>query len=546
MTASVERRSARRVPRLLPLAFAAALLAEILFLTFTLDTQNLVRLPSVWAVLVGWSPQCLRLITTTVLVGGLLGGRAVWQQWERERQSVPFSWRRVAFMVVHLAALGLFARISALFFDGGAAVAAAPAMWAFAWTLAGGLTAAAWAAALLPLGAWWRVARAHAALIACSLVVGVAVWALGFVSESFWQPMARQTYACVAWVLAGFYPVVISHPEILQLGTPTFVVEIAPQCSGYEGVGLIVAFLTTYLFVFRRELRFPGALLLLPIGAAVIWALNIGRIAALIAIGSAGWEGVALGGFHSQAGWLTFNAVALGFVVVARSARVFAQDATRPLARRPADDATSPYLVPLLSLLAIAMVSGAVSSGFDWLYPVRLLVLIPVLWSFRQTYRQLNWSVSWVGPLCGAAAFAVWMLLLPDGLAGKDDWPATLRTAGSTIAHGWLACRALGYVLAVPFAEELAFRGFLTRRFWMSDTDPSGLGRFGWAAFLLSSVIFGVLHGRLWVAGTIAGMLFALALYHRRSLGDALLAHAVTNGLIAAYVFTTGRWSVWS
>ena len=55
-----------------------------------------------------------------------------------------------------------------------------------------------------------------------------------------------------------------------------------------------------------------------------------------------------------------------------------------------------------------------------------------------------------------------------------------------------------------------------------------------------------MLHGGFWLAGTIAGMSFALALYQRRALGDAVLAHATTNGLIAVYVLTTGRWSVWS
>jgi hypothetical protein len=41
-------------------------------------------------------------------------------------------------------------------------------------------------------------------------------------------------------------------------------------------------------------------------------------------------------------------------------------------------------------------------------------------------------------------------------------------------------------------------------------------------------------------------MTFALALYQRRALGDAVVAHATANGLIAVYVLATGRWSVWS
>jgi len=64
-------------------------------------------------------------------------------------------------------------------------------------------------------------------------------------------------------------------------------------------------------------------------------------------------------------------------------------------------------------------------------------------------------------------------------------------------------------------------------------------------SFVVSSLLFGALHGGLWRAGTIAGMTFALALYQRRAIGDAVVAHAPTNGLIAMYVLATGRWSMW-
>ena len=43
------------------LALVVLLLAEIVYLTVTLDTQPLSRLPSIWATLVGWAPQYLRL-----------------------------------------------------------------------------------------------------------------------------------------------------------------------------------------------------------------------------------------------------------------------------------------------------------------------------------------------------------------------------------------------------------------------------------------------------------------------------------------------------
>ena len=68
------------------------------------------------------------------------------------------------------------------------------------------------------------------------------------------------------------------------------------------------------------------------------------------------------------------------------------------------------------------------------------------------------------------------------------------------------------------------------------------LGRFHWLAFLGSSILFGAMHGGYWFAGTLAGMLFAFALYRRGRIADAILAHATTNTLLAIYVFATGKW----
>ena len=138
-----------------------------------------------------------------------------------------------------------------------------------------------------------------------------------------------------------------------MLGTRGFSVNIAPTCSGLEGVGLLLAFLGIYLWVFRRELRFPAALVLLPIGAVSIWLLNALRIVLLIVIGSSGWREIALGGFHSQAGWLTFNFVALGFVALVNRTGWFmkSRQEDRP---SPADDSTAAYLAPFVVVLATA------------------------------------------------------------------------------------------------------------------------------------------------------------------------------------------------
>jgi membrane protease YdiL (CAAX protease family) len=59
-------------------------------------------------------------------------------------------------------------------------------------------------------------------------------------------------------------------------------------------------------------------------------------------------------------------------------------------------------------------------------------------------------------------------------------------------------------------------------------------GRFTWLSFVVSSVAFGLLHGR-WLAGTLTGMAYAAALYRRGRIGEAVYAHMTTNALIAGH-----------
>jgi CAAX prenyl protease-like protein len=110
----------------------------------------------------------------------------------------------------------------------------------------------------------------------------------------------------------------------------------------------------------------------------------------------------------------------------------------------------------------------------------------------------------------------------------------------------WLGLRAIGYVLVVPLAEELAFRGYLVRRLQAANFREVAPGHFTVLALVVSAALFGVLHGRYWLAATAAGILFAVAHRWRGKLGDAVLAHATANTLLTAYVFLTGEWRFWS
>jgi membrane protease YdiL (CAAX protease family) len=54
-----------------------------------------------------------------------------------------------------------------------------------------------------------------------------------------------------------------------------------------------------------------------------------------------------------------------------------------------------------------------------------------------------------------------------------------------------------------------------------------------------------MLHGRLWIAGALAGLIYAFALLRRGRIGDAVAAHATTNALLAAWVLCFNQWHLW-
>ena len=189
--------------------------------------------------------------------------------------------------------------------------------------------------------------------------------------------------------------------------------------------------------------------------------------------------------------------------------------------------------------------SGLFLTDFDYLYPLRMLTPLIPLWLFRSYYKDLRWSWSWTPILQGFVVFALWVALEPPAdPETADAIPSALAEMPGAMAAFWLIARVLGSVVVVPVAEELAFRGYLLRRLIDADFTAVSPKQFTAMSFLISSVAFGALHGR-WLAGILAGMIYAAAQYRRGQTSDAIVAHAVTNALLAAYVVIFGHWASW-
>jgi exosortase E/protease (VPEID-CTERM system) len=522
---------------------ALVLVGEVLALTIRFDTNALNDENGVWVQLLGEAHHLPHLALAVAAALLPFAGRQLYEELREcigERCQPAQTW---PYAVGHLATFAVFYQLTDLLLEGNLQESHYGNLWAAAWLYLGLTSTAFLGLIALPASLWYRLGRRAALPVCIGVIVGVAAWGAGQVTDQLWLLLSHSTFWIVQQLLGLFVPHVICSPAEFLVGTPTFVVQVSPGCSGYEGLGLVWVFLGGYLWLFRRTLRFPHAWLLLPLGTVLIYLANAVRITALVALGTWASPAVALGGFHSQAGWLAFNGVALGLVVLAQRLRFF----TRAEAEAPPVRGVNPsaaYLAPLLALVASVMITTALSDGFDYLYPLRVVAVGAVFWFFRREYARLRWGWSWTAVALGAAVFILWLMLEP--LAGKADTAAGLPEG---LAHGWviawLVFRFVGSVVTVPLAEELAFRGFLTRRLQASQFEEVPLGRFTWLSFLVSSLLFGLLHGR-WLAGTLAGMLYAVALYRRGKLADPVLAHATTNALIAVYVLTTGTWSLWS
>jgi exosortase E/protease (VPEID-CTERM system) len=299
-----------------------------------------------------------------------------------------------------------------------------------------------------------------------------------------------------------------------------------------------------FLLSMRSELRFPRALWLLPLTAALVWVGNAFRIASLMVVGARWSEELAYGAFHSKAGWLSFCLVTLAVAWGARRSRLLA-----PVAAGPDEEwehPAAPLLVPLLAVVATSLVTGAISSQWDWLYGLRIVAGAVALWWFRGRYASPDWS--WrpmaVAGALGVAVAVPWIWLGgPPAPFCERVAPVFAGTAGWVLPV-WVVLRSVGSVLVVPAVEELAFRGYLLRRLVARDFDLVALSRWTPWAVVGSSLAFGLLHDRWWLA-SLAGLVYAFAVVRRGRLLDGVIAHATTNALVAAYVLMSGNWSLW-
>lgn len=467
-------------------------------------------------------------------------------------------------LVAHALSVALLYSLSRRLFD---AVGVSPSpVLAASWVGCGVMAVVSLALGLMNLRGWSALLGATRSTLYLSLGAGLGGLLLGALADQLWLQLGQVTLRVVLLMLDRIESEVLVSPSAGAIGTPTFVVEISPECSGFEGMGLAVVFLAVLVLGAREQLYVARVVAFAPLLLGGVWLFNAVRIAALVWWGTHVSPEVALGAFHSKAGWILFCLIGVGTVVLLRASAWFSRDAgaapasvrlsaatatTDSSATRvsnPAGESYNPvivYCLPLGLQLLCGMTTGAFVHHVDWLYGVRVIAVgagLYLTWRWLPKLAPAGWLVPTV---IGGAAFGIWTWFEPAPDAARVALAQTeLAGAGAVTYGAWIAARLVGSVLLVPIAEELAFRGFLLRRLIDPQFEDVAFTRWTTVSVLASSVVFGALHDN-WIGGGLCGVLYAYAQVRRGAVGDAILAHAVTNLLVAVATVGFGRWALW-
>ncbi len=218
------------------------------------------------------------------------------------------------------------------------------------------------------------------------------------------------------------------------------------------------------------------------------------------------------------------------------------------------------YITPFFGFFVVLALGSGIAHFFDgyafwmasspryWIFPLQILVC-SILLARGWRWYELQWPRG-IGLATGIGILSLLLWIAPqqwlgfpprlDGFDpaffGTDGWPYALN----------VSLRFIRLVIIVPLVEEIFWRGFLLRWLIKEDFTQVPIGAFSWRSFFIVTAGFCLEHAPAdWPAAILTGMLFNYVAYRTRSLSACVLAHAVTNALLGAYVLKTGQMGFW-
>jgi hypothetical protein len=199
--------------------------------------------------------------------------------------------------------------------------------------------------------------------------------------------------------------------------------------------------------------------------------------------------------------------------------------------------------------MAFLMVESAFTEHVYLIYIVKTIIVGLILLHFRSKYSEINLSASlkdiFIAVVLGIVVFILWINMTWDfAILGSSRSNNPYELLSKKTFYIALFFRIFGSAIVVPVMEELFWRSFVIR--WIDNNNFTSvpIGTFSITSFITTVLLFGSEHS-LWLAGIMAGILYNLLLYYRKSISLCIISHSVTNFILGIYVLYSGRWMFW-
>jgi CAAX prenyl protease-like protein len=212
----------------------------------------------------------------------------------------------------------------------------------------------------------------------------------------------------------------------------------------------------------------------------------------------------------------------------------------------------SPLLARVVPFVVFLLLTG-MAGQFDgepryWIYLAKTVAGGWLLWLARPYLAELKWNLTPIAFLGGIIIVVLWIGLddvYPKWGKPGPEWNPH-QTFGTNAAPAWffILVRVAGSSLVVPPLEEVFYRSFIYRYAAKKDWLAAPLNQFLPLPFFVASALFAVEH-REWLPGLLTGFILQGIVIRTNRLGDAIVAHAVANLLLSAWVIWRGAWNFW-
>lgn len=215
-------------------------------------------------------------------------------------------------------------------------------------------------------------------------------------------------------------------------------------------------------------------------------------------------------------------------------------------------------------LLIPALGASLVPHPDYWLYAIKIAAAAGLIVWLRPRLPEMKWSFSGMAVVVGIGIAVLWEILprYVPGLArlydfllhfvtgramppekSADRWvPLTVFQETPALAYAFITLRVLARSLLVPLVEEVFYRSLVYRYLITPNFESIPLQTRHLLSWLGTSALFGLAHPDQWLSGFICGFAYQWLVIRSGRLGDAILAHAITNGLLSAWVIYQGTW----